>query len=468
MRHDVVVVGSGPNGLAAAIALATRGRSVVVREAQATIGGGARTLPLTLDGFRHDVCSAIHPLAAGSPFFRTLPLERHGLTWIHPDAPLAHPVDDGPAVILERSIEATAEHLDAADRAAWRRRFEPLASGFDDLVPELLGPLPHVPRRPLLLARFGLPALLPATWLARALFRGERARALFGGSAAHALIPLDWPASAAFGLMLTSAAHAVGWPFPRGGTQALTDALVAHLRELGGEVIADAPVDDVDELDARTVLFDVGPPTLLRIAGRHLPARYRRRLERFRYGPGTFKLDWALSGPIPWRDPAVGRAATVHLGGTLAELADSERAPWEGRVARRPYVLFAQPSLFDPTRAPPGKHTAWGYCHVANGAEVDMTEAIEAEVERQAPGFRDLILARHVTSPAGMVAKNANLVGGDLSGGANTAWQLLARPRILDPYRIPGGRDWWLCSASTPPGGGVHGMCGWQAARRVR
>jgi phytoene dehydrogenase-like protein len=467
MKQDVVVVGSGPNGLAAAIALAMRGRSVLVREAQAVPGGGARTLPLTLEGFRHDVCSAVHPLALASPFFRTLRLEEHGLRWLQPEVPVAHPLDEGPAVLLERSTAATAEHLDAADRRAWPRLFDGFARDLDALLADLMGPMLSLPGSPLLMARFGALSALPATWLARLAFRGPRARALFAGNAAHSVIPLGWPASSAFGLLLATAGHAVGWPIPRGGSQSITDALTACLRAHGGEIVVDAPVDDVDELDARTVLFDVGPRQLLRIAGRHLPDRYRRTLERFRYGPGNFKLDWALSGPIPWRDPAVGRAGTVHLGGTLEQLTASERAPWRGEICERPYVLLAQPSLIDPTRAPPGRHTAWAYCHVPHASEVDMTAHLEAQVERAAPGFRDLILARHVTSPRQMEARNANMVGGDLSGGANSPDQLLARPRMFDPYRVPGGRDWWLCSASTPPGGGVHGMCGWQAARRV-
>lgn len=467
MKQDVVVVGSGPNGLAAAIALAMRGRSVLVREAQPVPGGGARTLPLTLEGFRHDVCSAVHPLGLASPFFRTLRLEEHGLRWLQPEVPVAHPLDDGPAVLLERSTAATAEHLDAADRRAWPRLFDGFARDLDALLADLMGPMLSLPGSPLLMARFGALSALPATWLARRAFRGPRARALFAGNAAHSVIPLGWPASSAFGLLLATAGHAVGWPIPRGGSQSITDALIACLRAHGGEIVVDAPVDDVDELDARTVLFDVGPRQLLRIAGRHLPDRYRRTLERFRYGPGNFKLDWALSGPIPWRDPAVGRAGTVHLGGTLEQLTASERAPWRGETCERPYVLLAQPSLIDPTRAPPGRHTAWAYCHVPQASEVDMTAHMEAQVERAAPGFRDLILARYVTSPRQMEARNANMVGGDLSGGANSPDQLLARPRLFDPYRVPGGRDWWLCSASTPPGGGVHGMCGWQAARRV-
>lgn len=467
MRQDVVVVGSGPNGLAAAIALARAGRSVVVREAQPVAGGGARTLPLTLEGFRHDVCSAVHPLALASPFFRTLGLEQHGLRWLQPEVPVAHPLQEGPAVLLERSMDATVDHLDAADRRSWPRLFGGLVRDFEAVLPDLLGPMLRLPSRPLLMARFGGLSALPATWLARLAFRGPRARALFAGNAAHSIIPLGWPASSAFGLLLATAGHAVGWPIPQGGSQSITDALISCLRSYGGEVVVDAPVQDVAELDARTVLFDVGPQQLLRIAGQRLPEGYRRTLQRFRYGPGNFKLDWALSGPIPWKDPAVSRAGTVHLGGTLEELTASERAPWRGEICERPYVLLAQPSLTDPTRAPPGRHTAWAYCHVPHASEVDMTAHIEAQVERAAPGFRDLILARHVTSPRQMEARNANMVGGDLSGGANSPDQLLVRPRVFDPYRIPGGQDWWLCSASTPPGGGVHGMCGWQAATRA-
>ena len=463
--RGAAVVGSGPNGLAAAVTLARAGRSVRVFEAAETTGGGLRSAELTLPGFVHDVCSAIHPLGVASPFFRPLPLAAHGLAWINPPAAVAHPLDDGTAVVLERSILATgATFRHAGDAAAYRRVITPVVADTQKILAEILGPL-RVPRHPLALARFGLLALLPASTLARLLFRGERAQALFAGIAAHAIQPLESPATAAFGLVLGMLGHAVGWPLPRGGSQRIADALVAYLRTLGGEVVPGRPISGLDELGApRAALFDVTPRQLLKMQGVRFPAAYRRKLAGYRYGPGVFKVDWALDGPIPWRAADCARAATVHLGGTLDEIAAAERAMWRGEHPERPYVLVAQQSLFDPTRAPAGKHTGWAYCHVPSGSTVDMTERIEAQIERFAPGFRDRILARHTLTPADWERYNRNYIGGDINGGVQDIRQLFTRPVARPvPYTTPDPRV-YICSSSTPPGGGVHGMCGYAAA----
>jgi phytoene dehydrogenase-like protein len=462
--HDVVVVGSGPNGLSAAVAMARAGRSVLVLEAEETIGGAARTMELTLPGFAHDAFSSVYPLGIGSPFFRSLPLEEHGLTWLHPPAPLAHPFDDGTAAVLERSVHATEETL-GADGEAWRKLVWPLVAHWHELAPDLLSPL-GIMHHPLRMAAFGLDALRSLRGLAEARFRGEHARALLGGCSAHVGLPLTWAATASYGLVLVAAGHAVGWPFALGGAGAVTQALASLLRSLGGEIRTGVRVRSLDGLPPhRAALLDVTAPQFLEIAGGRVTGRYRRALERFRLGCGVFKVDWALSDTVPWTSPRVARAGTVHLGGTPAEIYASEREPIRGRVAERPFVLFAQPSAFDPTRAPPGKHVAWGYCHVPNGSDVDMTEAIEAQVERFAPGFRDLVLARSSAGPATLQHRDANLVGGDVNGGAGMLSQLFFRPAPrVHPYRtpVPGV---YLCSASTPPGGGVHGMCGYHAAR---
>jgi phytoene dehydrogenase-like protein len=461
---DAIVVGAGPNGLAAAIVLAQKGLSVRVLEAAETVGGGARSAELTLPGFVHDVCSAIHPLGAASPFLRTLPLAEHGVDWIESSAALAHPFDDGTAALLERTPAAAVQALDEDD-ARWRRLFAPLVRDSQPLLDEVLAPL-HLPSHPLALARFGARAMLPATALARLSFRGAKARGLLAGLSAHSMLPLSRPPSAAFGLALGLLGHDAGWPFPRGGSQRISDALASYLRSLGGEIETGRRIDSLAELGTtRPVLLDVTPRGLLALAGDQLPSRYRRRLERYRFGPGVFKLDLALDGPIPWRAPDCARAATVHLGATLEEIAASEAAAWRGEIAERPYVLLAQQSLFDPTRAPEGKHTAWAYCHVPNGSSVDMTDRIERQIERFAPGFTDRILARSALAPADLERHNANNVGGDINGGAATLSQLFTRPVArLSPYStpLPGV---FLCSASTPPGGGVHGMCGYHAAR---
>jgi phytoene dehydrogenase-like protein len=459
-----VVVGSGPNGLAAAITLARQGHSVLVIEAASTIGGGTRSAALTLPGYLHDVCSAVHPFAVASPFFKTLPLAEHGLELVHPLAPLAHPLDDGTVAVLERSIDETGRSL-GDDAAAYGRLMVPLAAQAEILFAELLGPL-GIPRHFLAAAQFGLKAIQPATMLARRTFAGAQARALIAGLAAHAILPLERWSTAAVALVLGIAGHTVGWPIVRGGSQRLAESLAAYFRTLGGEVVTGWRVESVDELPAaRAVLLDLTPRQVVRLAGHRLPAGYVRRLDRFRYGMGVFKLDWALDGHIPWRSEACSRAGTVHLGGTLDEVAASESAIGRGEHPERPFVLLSQASLFDPSRAPPGRHTAWAYCHVPNGSTVDMTDRIERQVERFAPGFRDRILARHAMAPADFEIYNANYIGGDINGGAQDIRQLFTRPVArLVPYSTP-WRKLYICSSSTPPGGGVHGLCGFHAAR---
>ena len=463
--YDAVVVGAGPNGLTAAITLAEAGRAVLVLEQAPVIGGGARSAELTLPGFVHDICSTVHPLGITSPAFRRMPLAAHGLDWIQPPAAVAHPLAGGEAAILERSVRATAALL-GRDGAAYQALFAPLAARWETLAPEILGPIIHLPHHPFLLARFGLPALLPASTLARRAFRDDAARALFAGIAAHVTLPLDRSPSAAFGFVLAIAGHAVGWPLVRGGSQQLVSALASYLRSLGGEIVTDTLVTDLADLpDARAILLDVTPRQFLRIGGERLPAGYRRQLSRFEYGLGTFKVDWALDGPIPWLAPECQRAATVHLGGTLDEIVASRRAETAGRIPEEPFVLLVQPTPFDPSRAPEGKHVAWGYCHLPLNSTVDMTARIEAQIERFAPGFGGKILARHTFGPAALEQHNPNLVGGDIGGGESTLGQLLFRPAVRrTPYATPLPQV-FLCSASTPPGGGVHGMAGYHAAR---
>jgi phytoene dehydrogenase-like protein len=463
---DAVVVGAGPNGLAAAIALARAGRSVRVLEAEPTVGGGSRSAELTLPGFVHDICSAVHPHPLASPFLRQLPLDRHGLELVHPEIPLAHPLDDGTAVLLDRSLAATATSIGGGDGRAYERMMDPLVRDAEKLLPAIFGPL-QPPRHPLALARFGALGLLrPVDALARARFEGPRGRALLAGLAAHSMLRMDERPTAAVALLLALTAHAVGWPVARGGSQRVADALTDHLRSLGGEVETGRRVESVDELgDPRTVMLDITPRQVLALAGHRLPARYRWELSRFRYGPGVFKLDWALDGPIPWRAPECGRAGTVHVGGTLEEIAASEAAAVGGRIPERPYVLLAQQSACDPSRAPAGQHTGWAYCHVPSGSPEDMTERIEAQVERFAPGFRDRILARSVMGPAALERYDANYIGGDINGGRQDLRQLFTRPAIRPvPYTTPDPRL-YICSSSTPPGGGVHGMCGYHAAQ---
>jgi phytoene dehydrogenase-like protein len=465
LATDAIVVGSGPNGLSAAIELARSGRTVTVLEANDTIGGGCRSAELTLPGFVHDICSAFHPMGAASPFFGSLDLGTLGLEWIEPPLALAHPLDDGTAVVLSRSLDETVTGL-GRDGRAWRRLVAPLVRRWPELATDALGPLIKIPRHPLVLARLGLPGLLSAGLLARRAFATERARALFAGLAAHSVMPLDAPLTASFGLMFAVTSHVASWPIARGGSQRITDALVAKLRSLGGAVVTGARVRDIGVLDpARAYLFDTTPRQLDRIAGPRLSDGYRRRIARFRSGPGVFKLDYALDGPVPWRAAECLRAGTVHLGGTLDEIAESEAAVAKGRVPERPFVLVGQQSLFDRSRAPAPKQTLWAYCHVPNGSAVDMTGRIEAQLERFAPGFRERVLARSAMGPAAIEEHNENYLGGDIGGGESSALQLFGRPVLsFDPYATS-ARDIFLCSSSTPPGGGVHGMCGYHAAR---
>ncbi len=456
------VIGSGPNGLAAAIVLARAGLDVEIFEGETQAGGAARTLPLTFPGYLHDFGSAVHPMAAGSPFFSTLPLKSHGLRWIHGPAPLAHPLDDGTAVTLERDL-TDAEAALGQDGKTWRRIVEPFAEKWPAFAEEILGPVPHWPHHPFLLAQFGLHALMPANLFCRLQFKSPRTRALFAGMAAHSFLALDRPLSAAIGLVLGAAAHAVGWPVPEGGAQAITDALSGHLEELGGRIHLSRRITSLDDLPGALTLCDIAPRHLLAIAGDRLTDSYRRSLSRFQPGPGAFKVDYALSEPIPWRARECLRAITVHVGGTMEQIAESEHAMTHGQAAERPFVLVAQPSLFDSTRAPAGKHVAWAYCHVPNGSTVDMKERIENQIERFAPGFRECILGRHVSTPAGLEAADTNLIGGDIMGGAMSVRQTLFRPGIRQ--YATSERNLYLCSSSTPPGGGVHGMCGYHAAR---
>jgi len=462
--YDAVIVGGGPNGLAAAIRLAQEKLSVLVLEARDTIGGGTRSAEITLPGFVHDICSAIHPMALGSPFFRRLPLERYGLSWTQPEFPLAHPFDDGTAAILHRSIVATSAGL-GPDNRSYQRLMSPLVDTWENLATEFLQPILHLPRHPLLLARFGRNAVRSTTGLAQSWFVGEPARGLLSGLAAHSFLPLEQMASAAFGLVLGLMGHAVGWPMARGGSQQIAAALAAHLRTLGGVIQTNYNVESLAALPpSRAVLLDVTPRQFLKIAGDSLPFSYRRRLERFGYGPGVFKVDYALASPIPWKAKECSKAGTVHVGGTMSDVAAAEHEVSKGKHPQRPFVLLAQPTLFDPSRAPEGKHIAWAYCHVPNGSKFEMLSRIEEQIERFAPGFRDCILARRTMNCSDMELYNANLVGGDINGGAADFFQLIARPVLsLSPYRaIPGV---YLCSSSTPPGGGVHGMCGFHAAR---
>ncbi len=448
------VIGSGPNGLSAAIVLAAAGLATTVFERNLQIGGACSTAETTLPNFRQDLGSSVYPMGVASPFFRSLPIN---IPWIEPTAPCAHPLDDGTAVMLEHSIEATVATLDPCDGGRYRSLIAPLASEFAELSEDILGPIQHIPSHALVLARFGASALLPAASLARSHFTGKRAQAFFAGVATHSVLSLEAPASAAVGLTLIAAGHASGWPILRGGAQALPDALARYLEDLGGRIEIGHEVTQLPETDL--ILADITPRQLLRIAGSQLPSHYCRRLERFRYGAGAFKIDYALNAPIPWTAPECLRAATVHIGGSLEEIAESERT----FASDRPFVLLGQPSLFDPSRAPVGQHTAWAYCHVPNGSAKDYTESIERQIARFAPDFRDCILARSVSSPAALERWNPNLIGGDFLGGAMDIRQLLFRP-TPSLYRTPRS-NLYLCGASTPPGGGVHGMAGYHAAR---
>ena len=455
------VVGSGPNGLSAAIVLAQAGVAVDVLEANSTPGGAVRSMELTLPGFVHDFGSAVYPLGAGSPFFATLPLKNHGLEWVHSPAPLAHPLDDGTAVVLERDLEATARSF-GDDGHVWRELTEPFVKRWDDFAPEVLAPVLRVPRHPWLLARFGMNALLPAKVVANR-FKNERTRALFAGLAAHSFLSMDEPLGSAFGIIMAVSAHAVGWPIARGGAQSITNALCTYLAKLGGKVMNSFPVTSLDALSGYgLILCDLTPRQLLAIAGGRLSENYKARLRNFRYGPGVFKVDYALSAAIPWKAPDCARAATVHLGGSFNEIAASEKDVRSGKHPDRPFVLLVQPTLFDSSRAPQGKHTAWAYCHIPNGSSVDMLSRLEGQIERFAPGFRDTALARNVLTPARLEGMNSNLVGGDISGGVIDLRQMLFRP--TGKLYATSLRNLYLCSSSTPPGAGVHGMCGYHAA----
>lgn len=460
------IIGAGPNGLAAAITLAQAGVKVRVYERLAHVGGACSSAQLTLPGFVHDVGSSAYPMGVASPFFRSLSLERFGLEWLQPEIAVAHPLDDGAAAWLARGFGGLAEALGPADGRKWRVLYEPLVERWERLVLEILGPVLHVPRHGLALARFGLSALFSATAVATKTFDGQRARALFAGCAAHSVMPLDAPLSAAIGLVLGTAGHASGWPVVRGGAQRLSDALAGCLRELGGDIRTEYEVESLNDLPAAEItMFDTSTAALTRIAGSRLSAGYKAALADYKSGPGVFKIDWALSGPIPWTADVCRRAATIHVGGTMEEIAAAEQATFDGFCSDKPFVLLVQPGVCDASRAPAGKHTAWGYCHVPNGSTLDRTDAIESQIERFAPGFRDCILARKTWNTAALEGWNPNLAGGDLSGGAMTAKQLLLRPTVREYGTSDPGI--FLCSSSTPPGGGVHGMAGFHAARRA-
>ena len=465
MEFDAVIVGSGPNGLAAAIEIARAGHSVCVLESRDTIGGGARTAELTAPGFLHDVCSAVHPLGIASPFFKTLPLAEYGLEWIHSPACLAHPFDDGSAAVLFRSIRQTCTTL-GKDAGAYEKLFSPFVRHAMTLLPEILAPPIHLPRHPFLWMQFGMNAIQSAQGFGQRQFQGSRARGLFAGIAAHSNMPLDGSPTAAFGLLLGILGHADGWPIVKGGSQQLSDALASYLRSLGGRIVTGTPVKSLRELPTSyAVIFDLTPRQILHLAFDVLPPRYRWELQKYRYGAGVCKVDWALSSPIPWKSRECLQAATVHVGGSAEEIAEGERIVGKGRHPERPFVLLAQQSLFDETRAPAGKHPAWGYCHVPNNSKMNMTSRIESQIERFAPGFRDCILARHTITAPEFETYNANYVGGDMTGGLQNILQIIARPSLrVTPYSIP-VEGLFICSSSTPPGGGVHGMCGYHAAR---
>lgn len=459
---DALVIGSGPNGLAAAIELARAGLKVRIYEANETIGGGARSGELTLPGFKHDLCSAVHPLAAGSPYFSKLPLSNYGLAFIESPIALAHPFDDGTAAILDRSIDATSKHL-GQDQTTYNALMKPFVENWESLANDLLGP-PRFPRHPFLAGRFGIHAIRSARGFAEGRFKEERTRALFAGLAAHSFLSLDRLATAAFGLMLSLLGHVNGWPIAKGGSQAISNALAAYFKDLGGEIVNGHRVKSLSELpQAKVILCDVTPRQLLRLAGDSLPAGFRRRLMSYRYGPAAFKIDWALSEPVPWKATDCSKAATIHLGGSFAEILRSEELVNSGQHADKPFIILSQPTLFDPSRAPAGKHTLWAYCHVPNASQLDMTTPIEDQIERFAPGFRDCILARHVITPALFEQHNANLIGGDINGGSQHLAQMFTRPTVR-LYSTP-RKGLYLCSSSTPPGGGVHGLCGYHAAR---
>jgi len=464
--YDAIVIGSGPNGFAAAITLARAGLSVCIYEAKSTIGGGMRSAELTLPGFTHDICSAIHPLGFSSPFFRSLPLHQYGLEWIHPNASLAHPFDDGTAILLEKSIDKTAEAFDN-DAKAYKNLMKPFVKNWEALSHDLLAPL-HFPKHPILMMQFSFKAFQSASHLCRRLFKEEYTRTFFSGLAAHSIQDLNQPLTSSFGLVLGILGHYSGWPFPQGGTQKIANSLAAYFYSLGGKIFTDTNIETMDQLPpSRFILCDVTPHQLVKIAGNRLPNNYKSKLLSYRYGPGVFKIDWALNHPIPWKATECLQAATVHIGGTMDEIIQSEYNACHGISSDKPFIILAQQSLFDSTRAPPGKHTGWGYCHVPHGSSIDMIEKIEAQIERFAPGFKDCILARRVHNSKDLEHYNSNYVGGDINGGIQDFYQLFTRPvaRWI-PYSTP-LKNLYICSSSTPPGGGVHGMCGYHAAQAV-
>jgi phytoene dehydrogenase-like protein len=463
-KYDAVVVGSGPNGLAAAITLAQSGKAVLLIEAAENIGGGMRSADLMHSGCIHDVCSSVHPLGAASPFFQSLSLAKSGLEWINPPVALAHPLDDGTAVLLERSLDTTAQNL-GADAINYRRLMKPLVNNWDKLIPDILAPL-HFPRHPLAYSRFGFNAGQSAAYVIFKNFRTKQGKSLFAGVAAHSKMPLDKAGSAAFGLLLGAAGHAVGWPVAKGGSQSIATALKAQFLALGGEIKTGWEIHSLEELPAAAVkLLDITPKQLAKIGGNHFEKTYRNKLEHHKYGSGVFKVDWVLDRPVPWKAADCLKAATVHVGGTFEDIAGAENEVWEGQHPQYPFVLLGQPSLFDPTRAPAGKHTVWAYCHVPNGSTFDMSERIEEQIERFAPGFRDCIKARSVMNPAALEMDNANYVGGDIAGGVINPFSLFTRPLgSWKPYSTP-LKGVYVCSSSMPPGAGVHGMCGYHAAK---
>lgn len=464
MQYDAIVIGSGPNGFAAAITLARSNLKVLIVEARETIGGGLRSSPLTLPGFIHDICSAIHPLGAASPFFLTLPLKEHGLEWIHPEACLAHPFEDGSSVLLYKSMEDTISNL-GEDGEKYKNIFTSLIDKWEDLSEDILSPL-KLPAHPITLTKFGINAVQPAKFFAERNFKGSRARALFMGLAGHSIMPLTKPLTSAIGIVLGILGHHIGWPMPKGGSQMIASSMASYLKSLGGEIITGFYVKDIDELpSAKVYLLDTGPNQLAAIAGERLTSFYLNQLQKYRYGPGIFKVDWALNSAIPFKSKDCLKAGTIHLGNSYEEIVEAEKVIWENKHPEKPFVLMAQQSLFDETRAPDGKHTAWAYCHVPNGSALDMTERIENQVERFAPGFRDCIIGKHTMNSYQYQDYNPNLIGGDITGGVQDIWQLYTRPAIrLSPYSTPADNI-FICSASTPPGGGVHGMCGYHAAK---
>ena len=467
MKYDAIIIGSGPNGLAAGIRLAQEGLSVKIFEKEDTIGGGTRTLELTKPGFHHDICSAIHPLAKASPFLKSLPLEKYGLEWIQPEVPVAHPLDDQPAGALFRSFDKTVSYINEKDKSNYAHSISPFLDKWDDLLTDILAPFSLLPNHPLLMARFGIQALQSAKSFTKR-YKFTQTRALFAGLAAHGIMPFDATATAAIGLVLGMAAHTVGWPYPKGGSHAITKAMASHFKSLGGTIETGTEITSIGDLPpSQTILFNNTPRQIIDIAGKKIPESYTKKLQRYEYGQGVFKIDWALSDPIPWKDELCQKAGTVHVGGTFEEIATSEKESANGQHPENPYVLVAQQSLGDDSRAPGNKHTGWAYCHVPNGSTKDMTDPIIRQIERFAPGFRDCIMETHTMHAQDMQAYNPNYIGGDINGGRADITQLFTRPAgLFDPYHIP-KTNMYIASSSTPPGGGVHGMCGYHAAESV-